>query len=47
MSDELEKELKRLEERLTKRGVEIREQDQENTDSLREAAEPGEAEETT
>lgn len=39
MSDEWEKELKRLEERMAKRGAEMREQDQENSNALREAEE--------
>lgn len=43
MSDEWEKELKRIEERMAKRGAKMREQDQENRDALRQAAERREA----
>ena len=45
MSDDWEKELKRLEERMAERRAKIRQEDQENSDALREGEERRKAEE--
>jgi len=45
MSDDWEKELKRLEERMAERRAKIRQEDQENSDALRDGEERRKAEE--